>query len=88
MGGVSDVQSRAALPGAAVVDIALTPEPLAMDEIVVTSEAGIRRGREVGNTVARLEIDEVLDRPIVFPHGLPMRTRSARQRPRPSRACS
>ena len=49
--------------GAAVVDIALTPEPLAMDEIVVTSEAGIRRGREVGNTVARLEIDEVLDRP-------------------------
>ena len=49
--------------GAAVVDIALTPEPPAMDEIVVTSEAGIRRGREVGNTVARLEIDEVLDRP-------------------------
>ena len=49
--------------GAAVVDIALTPEPLAMDEIVVTSEAGIRRGREVGNTVARLEIDEVTDRP-------------------------
>ena len=34
-----------------------------MDEIVVTSEAGIRRGREIGNTVARLEIDEVLDRP-------------------------
>ena len=26
--------------GVAVVDIALTPEPLAMDEIVVTSEAG------------------------------------------------
>ena len=49
--------------GAVVVDFALTPEPVAMDEIVVTSEAGIRRGREVGNTVARLEIDEVLDRP-------------------------
>ena len=49
--------------GTVVVDFALTPEPVAMDEIVVTSEAGIRRGREVGNTVARLEIDEVLDRP-------------------------
>ena len=49
--------------GAAVVNFALTPEPVAMDEIVVTSEAGIRRGREVGNTGARLEIDEVLDRP-------------------------
>ena len=49
--------------GAAVVDFALTPEPLAMDEIVVTSDAGIRRGREVGNTVARLEIDEVTERP-------------------------
>ena len=49
--------------GAAIVDVALTPEPLAMDEIVVTSEAGIRRGREVGNTVARLEIDQVTERP-------------------------
>ena len=49
--------------GAAIVDVALTPEPLAMDEIVVTSDAGIRRGREVGNTVARLAIDEVTDRP-------------------------
>ena len=38
-----------------------------MDEIVVTSEAGIRRGREVGNTVARLEIDEVLERVPVGP---------------------
>lgn len=49
--------------GAATIDFALTPEPLAMDEIVVTTEAGIRRGREVGNTVARLDIDEATDRP-------------------------
>ena len=63
--GYRPLRRSVSLPadGAAIIDFALTPEPVAMDEIVVTSDAGIRREREVGNTVARLEIDEATDRP-------------------------
>ena len=76
--------------GAAMVDFALTPEPVAMDEIVVTSDAGIRRGREVGNTVARLEIDEVrrtARRPCrTFCRARPSALRSQAAAPRRARA--
>lgn len=45
------------------VEFALMPAPFSLDELVVTGTAGARGNREVGNSVTRLEIDEVTDRP-------------------------
>ncbi|TVR56270.1 MAG: TonB-dependent receptor [Gemmatimonadales bacterium] len=51
-------------PGETVVlHLALAPQPVALEEVAVTDAVGERRLREVGHTVARLEIDEVTDRP-------------------------
>ena len=46
-----------------VVEVSLDPEPVALEEVVVTDGAGIRRLREVGHSIARLELDPVTDRP-------------------------
>ncbi len=47
-----------------VVDLELLPAPLTLDELVVTGAAGRQRVREVSNSLARLEIDDVTDRPV------------------------
>lgn len=44
------------------VRLALPPQPLDLDEIVVTGAAGSAPRREVGNAVARLEIGEATER--------------------------
>lgn len=49
--------------GDVIVDIGLTPEPLSLDELVVTGAAGSQRLREMGNAVVQLELDELTDRP-------------------------
>ncbi|MDZ7780575.1 MAG: TonB-dependent receptor [Gemmatimonadota bacterium] len=63
--GYRPVRREVSVPadGTVVVDFVLTPAPFSLDELVVTGAAGSRRRRELGNTVSRLEIDEVTDRP-------------------------
>lgn len=47
--------------GAVTVDLGLSEEPLALDGIVVTGTAGQARRREVGNSIAQIDISEVAD---------------------------
>jgi outer membrane receptor protein involved in Fe transport len=63
--GYGPLRQSVSIPagGTVILDISLTPEPLALDELVVTGAAGSRRLRELGNSVTRLELDEVTDRP-------------------------
>jgi TonB-linked SusC/RagA family outer membrane protein len=49
---------------AAVVDFTMETEALGLDEIVVTGTAGASRRREVGNTIAQINIADIADRPI------------------------
>jgi TonB-dependent starch-binding outer membrane protein SusC len=46
---------------ATTVDFRLSPEAIALDEVVVTGTAGQARRREVGNTIAQVRLDEVAE---------------------------
>ncbi len=46
-----------------VQDFTLAEEALGLDEIVVTGTAGAARQREIGNTIAQINVAEVPDRP-------------------------
>ena len=48
-----------------VQDFALTEEALGLDEIVVTGTAGAARRREIGNTIAQINVAEIPDRPVL-----------------------
>ncbi len=51
--------------GASVqVTFSLEPQALGLDEIVVTGTAGASRRREVGNSIAQIDISNVPDRPV------------------------
>ncbi len=43
----------------------LTEEALGLDEIVVTGTAGAARRREIGNTIAQINVAEIPDRPVL-----------------------
>lgn len=49
---------------AAAVNFSLGTEALGLDEIVVTGTAGASRRREVGNSIAQINIADVPDRPV------------------------
>ena len=48
-----------------VQDFILTEEALGLDEIVVTGTAGAARRREIGNTIAQINVAEIPDRPVL-----------------------
>ena len=45
-------------------DFPLSTQALGLDEIVVTGTAGASRRREVGNTIAQVNVADVVDRPV------------------------
>lgn len=45
-------------------DFTLSTEALALDEVVVTGTAGAARRREIGNTIAQLNMDEIAEPPV------------------------
>jgi TonB-dependent starch-binding outer membrane protein SusC len=47
--------------GAVTINFALTPEALALDEVVVTGTAGHARRREVGNAISQINVAEVAE---------------------------
>ncbi|MDA0329951.1 MAG: SusC/RagA family TonB-linked outer membrane protein [Gemmatimonadetes bacterium] len=49
---------------AAAVNFSLSTQALGLDEIVVTGTAGASRRREVGNSIAQINIADVPDRPV------------------------
>jgi TonB-dependent SusC/RagA subfamily outer membrane receptor len=46
---------------ATTVDVQLTEEAIALDEVVVTGTAGQARRREVGNSIAQVKLDQVAE---------------------------
>ena len=48
-----------------VQDFTMTEEALGLDEIVVTGTAGAARRREIGNTIAQINVAEIPDRPVL-----------------------
>src|SRR5205823_2016007 len=55
-------------------DVQLTPSVLELDAVVVTGTAGVARVRELGNTVARVNLAEVKDPPANLDQLLQART--------------
>lgn len=47
----------------ATVDLRMGAETLGLDEIVVTGAAGAARRREIGNSIAQINVDQIADRP-------------------------
>lgn len=45
-------------------DFQLTPQALALDEVVVTGTAGAARRREIGNSITQINMAETIDRPV------------------------
>jgi TonB-dependent starch-binding outer membrane protein SusC len=45
------------------LNLQMTSEALGLDEIVVTGAAGAARRREIGNSIAQINVDQVPDRP-------------------------
>ena len=64
LGGMS-VQITVAAGATVVQDFTLTEEALGLDEIVVTGTAGAARQREIGNTIAQINVAEIPDRPLL-----------------------
>ena len=63
--GSSTAQITVAAGETVVQDFTLTEEALGLDEIVVTGTAGAARQREIGNTIAQINVAEVPDRPVL-----------------------
>ena len=63
--GSATAQITVAAGETLVQDFTLTEEALGLDEIVVTGTAGAARQREIGNTIAQINIAEVPDRPVL-----------------------
>jgi outer membrane receptor protein involved in Fe transport len=64
IGMASATQQVTVGAGATVtVDLSMGQQALGLDEIVVTGTAGASRRREIGNTIAQINVDEVVNRP-------------------------
>ena len=63
--GSATAQVTVAAGETLVQDFTLTEEALGLDEIVVTGTAGAARQREIGNTIAQINVAEVPDRPVL-----------------------
>ncbi len=63
--GYAALSQEVTVSGGGTVDVvfALESQALGLDEIVVTGTAGASRRREVGNSIAQLDIAELPDRP-------------------------
>lgn len=61
--GFGDVQQTVTVAAGEVaqLDFTLTEQALALDEVVVTGQAGQARRREVGNAIAQINMSEVLE---------------------------
>ncbi|MGH7539890.1 MAG: TonB-dependent receptor domain-containing protein, partial [Gemmatimonadota bacterium] len=53
--------TRTVAIGTTDIEVQLTPEAIALDEIVVTGTAGERRARAIGNAVGRLNAEEITE---------------------------
>ena len=58
-----EVQVSVTAGGATTQDFAFQAEALGLDEIVVTGTAGASRRREIGNTIAQLDLTDVVEPP-------------------------
>ena len=65
--GLGSMTAQITIAGGETVvqDFALTEEALGLDEIVVTGTAGAARRREIGNTIAQINVAEIPDRPVL-----------------------
>ena len=58
-----DAQVTVSAGGSASQDFALQAQALGLDELVVTGTAGASRRREIGNTVAQVDVSEISEPP-------------------------
>ena len=63
--GSMTAQITVAVGQTVVQDFTLTEQALGLDEIVVTGTAGAARRREIGNTIAQINVAEIPDRPVL-----------------------
>ena len=56
-----DLQVTVTAGGTATLDFAMQSEALRLDEIVVTGTAGAARRREIGNTIAQIDVADVIE---------------------------
>lgn len=62
---ISTQSATVSAGGTATVNFALETQALGLDEIVVTGTAGAASKREIGNTIAQINISEMNDEPMV-----------------------
>ncbi|MEM7417922.1 MAG: TonB-dependent receptor [Gemmatimonadota bacterium] len=62
--GTMDMQINVSANGTVAQDFALSSEALGLDEIVVTGTAGAARRREIGNTIAQVDVADIIEPPV------------------------
>lgn len=65
---------RVDLDGRNEINVELVPDMQMMDDVVVTGTAGETRAREIGNTVSRINVDEIQETVVNTEHMLQART--------------
>lgn len=64
IGLMSDSTEVTVAPGATVpINLSMGMQPLSLDELVVTGTAGASRRREIGNSIAQINVADVLNKP-------------------------
>ena len=61
--GTQEMQVSVTSGGTVAQDVQLQTEALGLDELVVTGTAGAARRREIGNTIAQLEVADIAEPP-------------------------
>ena len=61
--GTQEMQITVGAGGSVTQDFAMEQEALGLDELVVTGTAGASRRREIGNTIAQVDLSEVTEPP-------------------------
>ena len=61
--GTQEMQVNVTAGGTVSQDLQLQTEALGLDELVVTGTAGAARRREIGNTIAQLEVADIAEPP-------------------------
>jgi len=61
--GTQDMQINVTAGGTVTQNFSLASEALGLDEIVVTGTAGAARRREIGNTIASIEVADIIEPP-------------------------
>lgn len=63
--GTATMSVTVTVDGTVTADLAMEAQALGLDEIVVTGAAGAATRREIGNTIAQINLGEVMDEPLV-----------------------